>query len=416
MIEYIRSSSDINSGEYYFTQIFFNNILDSGAKSTSETLKANNVFSRLHMKQLSVIFSQTLTPQNIVNCLLCSQLQLIIIASDLGQIILLNSALEILSTHTISQITQFQSKLLFLDTYYGTSVASSDTSCHDLNIVLGCKFSVENYNHRLYFWRYKNHDTQEDSFNVTEFKSHDVDMLDNDDDDNVDLPLTSIDDEEDSNMDSVIDDEEDDLEAESDVNWVILPKLGFSYIRCHPLKPFFVGLDRYGNVSMLRQQIISSFPGPQYPAGFDLIQKVSTYYEAEDELDKNPKIVPIMDKSSLNNLHGSITIGANSLNTMSRCIPFIFPDVSPILQLLEERKSILKNLGNNNSNLSTKLNEGLNNNDNDIETNSVILTRGYTIDDFLPIPRKIKSNEYKRMVSDSKKVLQIPSYLCMSVI
>jgi len=45
------------------------------------------------------------------------------------------------------------------------------------------------------------------------------------------------------------------------------------------------GVDKHGGLWSLQSQIQSDFPGPMYPIGFRLIQKVESYLEAEDELD-----------------------------------------------------------------------------------------------------------------------------------
>jgi len=46
------------------------------------------------------------------------------------------------------------------------------------------------------------------------------------------------------------------------------------------------GVDKHGGLWRVQPQIQSDFPGPMYPIGFRLIQKVESYLEAEDELDK----------------------------------------------------------------------------------------------------------------------------------
>eukprot|EP01036_Dinobryon_divergens_P032680 gene32680-42323_t len=47
----------------------------------------------------------------------------------------------------------------------------------------------------------------------------------------------------------------------------------------------FFGLDKNNELWIYRTALKSDFPGPMYPIGFHLIQKVETYIEAEDELD-----------------------------------------------------------------------------------------------------------------------------------
>ena len=71
-----------------------------------------------------------------------------------------------------------------------------------------------------------------------------------------------------------------------------LPKTQFVKIFISPIQidnnSVFIGIDRFGNTmyhSNIHRRVKTDFPGPMYPIGFQLIPKVISYHEAEDELD-----------------------------------------------------------------------------------------------------------------------------------
>ena len=58
-----------------------------------------------------------------------------------------------------------------------------------------------------------------------------------------------------------------------------------SAVRWRAQSPLFFGVDKGNKLWMHRMVFKSDFPGPMYPIGFHLIQKIQPYIEAEDELD-----------------------------------------------------------------------------------------------------------------------------------
>lgn len=189
--------------------------------------------------------------------------------------------------------------------------------------------------------------------------------------------------------------------------YCIIPRPGLTSLKCHPSLPIIFGIDKTWNkISIYNPKPTSNFAGPQYPVGFELIEEVVTYFETEDELDKNPKkklkeddyqrlSMPIDIRLNSKDKSYNITriplhISIANMNELKQAkaqdqkveLQFIQPitttSTTPLMNPLERSPNTRR----------------LDEHEDFKELPVLVEEHGYDLSDFLPIPRRIKSKQF----------------------
>lgn len=173
----------------------------------------------------------------------------------------------------------------------------------------------------------------------------------------------------------------------------VLSKVGkypMAMIKQNPSTKSFFGLDKSHRLQVLQSYIQSDFPGPQYPVGFKLIQKIITYHEAEDELDRIP---PTLRPKSSNEEVSSELVPISSISHLSQSENKQFYTIPINTTSCIHTKELFKY-----SLISDDPSDGNAGGDPSRK-------RIYTIDEFLPIPKRVKNNELMKSYLASLKVI-----------
>jgi hypothetical protein len=161
-------------------------------------------------------------------------------------------------------------------------------------------------------------------------------------------------------------------------------------IAAHPHRLLFFIIDRSNRISLIQKSLISDFPGPQYPIGFKLIQRVIPYFEAEDELDRVPSTVPkeTSPKVALTSANGPIELIFHA-EVLPNMIPlnidsFNHLTISKFRATVSLKQNAVPDFKKD-------------------EASAVAEEKSY-LEEFLPMSKRLKSGEFMKSILDARGV------------